>query len=471
MKWFQGSIPEAIQSSKAKKSVFIVYVYGEDELSQQMSKTWEDDQVTKICEANKAVAVRIAGNSEACGFFSQIYPVIVVPSSFFIGEGGVPLEVTGGYSEPAEFMKKIERVLQDHKRQFQNAVGDGAQVALPESGANNSKASTETKEELASSSDSQDLSDKVEKAKRLIEEKRKEKVQKEEEKAHQAEKERRQLGQELQQLRENQKEQELKELQEQLKKEKQEERKAKERVREQIAKDREERAARFKKEKEERERSQEVIKQALLQEQKEAAAKEEAKKKETARIQVRLPDGSSISQTFPSGEPLRSLYDFVSQQIGAYPTLSTTFPKRVFTEEDMSVSFLDLHLVPSAVVIAIPTRQSRSPGMNSDSTGGKIFSLLLTPIMMLWQMLCYLYCLIFGGGSGTSQSDPNSQESSSTSPQTSQEFAFKKKQVDSNPESTRQVRQRGNMHRLADVKDDDDDDENATWNGNSTQQL
>ncbi|KAK3612197.1 hypothetical protein CHS0354_016586 [Potamilus streckersoni] len=287
-------------------------------------------------------------------------------------------------------------------------------------------------------------------------------------KAHQAEKERRQLGLELQQLRENQKEQELKELQEQLKKEKQEERKAKERVREQIAKDREERAARFKKEKEEREKSQEVIKQAHQQEQQEAAAKEEAKKKETARIQVRLPDGSSISQTFPSGEPLDSLYDFVSKQIGAWPTLSTTFPKRVFTEEDMSLSFLELNLVPSAVVIAIPTRKSRSPGINSDSTGG-VFSLLLTPIMMLWHMLCYFYCLLFGGESGTSQFDPNSQESSSTSPQTSQEFASKERQVDSNPESARQVRRRGNMHRLSDVKDDDD--ENATWNGNSTQQL
>ncbi|KAL3837071.1 hypothetical protein ACJMK2_022456 [Sinanodonta woodiana] len=468
MKWFQGSIPEAIQSSKAKKSVFIVYVYGEDELSQQMSKTWEDEEVTKICEANKVVAVRIAGNSEACGFFSQIYPVIVMPSSFFIGEGGVPLEVTGGHSEPTEFLKKIERVLQDHKRQLQNAVGDGAQAALPETGASNSQTSVETKEELSStSSDSQDLSDKVEKAKRLIEEKRKEKLQAEEEKARQAEKERRLLGQELQQLRENQKEQELKELQEQFKKEKQEERKAKERVREQIAKDREERAARFKKEKEEREKSHVANKQSHAQKQQEAMAKEEAKKRETARIQVRLPDGSSISQTFPSGEPLQSLCDFVSQQIGSYPTLSTTFPKRVFTEEDMSVSFLDLQLVPSAVVIAIPTRQSRSPGISSDSTGG-VFSLFLTPIMMLWNMLFYLYCLIFGGGSGSSRRNPSPKESSSTSPQTSQEFGSKGR-VDSNPESTRQARQRGNTHRLTDIKDDDD--ENATWNGNSTQQL
>ncbi|KAL3837070.1 hypothetical protein ACJMK2_022456 [Sinanodonta woodiana] len=350
-----------------------------------------------------------------------------MPSSFFIGEGGVPLEVTGGHSEPTEFLKKIERVLQDHKRQLQNAVGDGAQAALPETGASNSQTSVETKEELSStSSDSQDLSDKVEKAKRLIEEKRKEKLQAEEEKARQAEKERRLLGQELQQLRENQKEQELKELQEQFKKEKQEERKAKERVREQIAKDREERAARFKKEKEEREKSHVANKQSHAQKQQEAMAKEEAKKRETARIQVRLPDGSSISQTFPSGEPLQSLCDFVSQ-----------------------------------------TRQSRSPGISSDSTGG-VFSLFLTPIMMLWNMLFYLYCLIFGGGSGSSRRNPSPKESSSTSPQTSQEFGSKGR-VDSNPESTRQARQRGNTHRLTDIKDDDD--ENATWNGNSTQQL
>ena len=34
-----------------------------------------------------------------------------VPSVFFIGEAGMPLEVTGGYVSPEEFAKKIEMVL------------------------------------------------------------------------------------------------------------------------------------------------------------------------------------------------------------------------------------------------------------------------------------------------------------------------------------------------------------------------
>ena len=34
-----------------------------------------------------------------------------VPSVFFIGEAGMPLEVTGGNVSPEEFEKKIEMVL------------------------------------------------------------------------------------------------------------------------------------------------------------------------------------------------------------------------------------------------------------------------------------------------------------------------------------------------------------------------
>ena len=34
-----------------------------------------------------------------------------VPSTYFIGEAGVPLEVTGGHVSPEDFHKKIEEVL------------------------------------------------------------------------------------------------------------------------------------------------------------------------------------------------------------------------------------------------------------------------------------------------------------------------------------------------------------------------
>ena len=47
--------------------------------------------------------------------------------------------------------------------------------------------------------------------------------------------------------------------------------------------------------------------------------------------------------------------DFVvSQHIGGQVCLSQVFPKRQFTEEDMSQSLLSLDLAPSAVILALP---------------------------------------------------------------------------------------------------------------------
>ena len=37
--------------------------------------------------------------------------MVCVPSTYFIGEAGVPLEVTGGHVSPDDFHKKIEEVL------------------------------------------------------------------------------------------------------------------------------------------------------------------------------------------------------------------------------------------------------------------------------------------------------------------------------------------------------------------------
>ena len=40
------------------------------------------------------------------------YPVMCVPSTFFIGDGGVPLEVTAGHLDADALVDKIEAVIQ-----------------------------------------------------------------------------------------------------------------------------------------------------------------------------------------------------------------------------------------------------------------------------------------------------------------------------------------------------------------------
>lgn len=509
MKWFEGPIPEAIHLSKQRKVVFVVYVHGQDELSKKMNDVWEEESVTKICDTEGCVAIRIPANSDECGFFSQIYPVVVVPSTYFIGVDGVPLEVTAGFMESEAFKDKIKSVVQLHKEKTgispeQVTVTEKENVSMatetsqsdmdtgqktdnsssvmdisgPEEIAVASTSSSESvskgensdlpmdSSELTEDQNNPDwLKERQDRVRQLMEEKRIEKQKKDAELAKQKEAERRQIGQGVQKLREYQKEKEMLETQKQLKKDKEEDKKAKERIRDQIAKDREERAAKFKKEKQEKEELIEERKKAKLMEQQQAAAELEAKRSETARIQVRLPDGSSITNTFPSTDTLQSLYTYVSQHLGSDVKLSTTFPRRTYTEDDFSQTFMSLQLAPSAVVIAVPI--GRSVVSTTHGSNGGILSLLLAPFLFVWNLICALF-----SGSGSSQSpDPNTSSSNQQQPSTSTDNTTEFTRRTDRPKTAYQRRTpAGNTRRLTDMRDDDDDDM-GTWNGNSTQQL
>lgn len=71
------------------------------------------------------------------------------------------------------------------------------------------------------------------------------------------------------------------------------------------------------------------------------------------RIQVRLPSGSALTQTFNVKEQLAAVRLFVEMN-SETPTafgLMTTFPRKVFVEEDYEKPLDALGLVPSAVII------------------------------------------------------------------------------------------------------------------------
>uniref|UniRef100_H3BEU1 UBX domain protein 1 n=1 Tax=Latimeria chalumnae TaxID=7897 RepID=H3BEU1_LATCH len=74
---------------------------------------------------------------------------------------------------------------------------------------------------------------------------------------------------------------------------------------------------------------------------------------EECRIQIRLLDGSTLTQTFRAKEQMAAvrLYVELNRTDGQEPfNLITTFPRRVFTEEDMEKPLQELGLVPSAVL-------------------------------------------------------------------------------------------------------------------------
>ncbi|KAH3701279.1 hypothetical protein DPMN_076262 [Dreissena polymorpha] len=322
MKWFTGGIPQAIKVAKDRGTLFVVYIYGSDEMSLEMNQSWENDEVTVAL--SDVVAIRIDGSTEDSKHFSQIYPIVVIPATYCIGENGVPLEVIGGALKPEELITRIKKVQEMHAAQKLSLSGGATNSSSTRqvTSANQDTVQGESpgpsamQEEQGAAGDpstSAPLEEKQARAKELIERKRIEKEQQEFEKAREEEIKRRKLGQDLLKLKSTQQEIQMKELKDQMKKEKDDEKKARERVKQQIAKDREDRAKKFDAEKQEREKQlEDKKKEKLLQQQAEAAA-EEARKSETARIQVRLPDGSSLTHTFPSTDTFRCLYSLVAE--------------------------------------------------------------------------------------------------------------------------------------------------------------
>lgn len=508
MRWFQGAIPAAIASAKRSGAVFVVFVAGDDEQSTQMAASWEDDKVTEA-SSNNFVAIKIDTKSEACLQFSQIYPVVCVPSSFFIGDSGIPLEVIAGSVSADELVSRIHKVQQMHTLKGETSVANGSQSESSVSTPSNSSEHNNTSENCQSGnvelrktpptspdkkSDSaaggessghatvsqepsgcsnqrptEDLTVRVERLTKKLEERREEKRKEEEQREIKKEIERRKTGKEMLDYKRKQEEELTKRMLEERNREKAEDRAARERIKQQIALDRAERAARFAKTKEEVEAAKAA---ALLAKQAEVEAKRDSSTRErssVARIQFRLPDGSSFTNQFPSDAPLEEARQFAAQTVGnTYGnfSLATMFPRREFTKEDYKKKLLDLELAPSASVVLLPAGRPTTSMVHSSS--GDFWTLLgtvLYPFLAIWRLISnFLF------------SNPPAQTSVRTASVESSNLASASNSEKREPVRKRVLEKRGEdfkkegkIYRLR--TQDDGEDENNTWNGNSTQQM
>ncbi|XP_044304402.1 UBX domain-containing protein 1 isoform X2 [Varanus komodoensis] len=188
----------------------------------------------------------------------------------------------------------------------------------------------------------------------LISQKQREREEREKRESIEREKQRRKQGQELSLIRQKLQEDEMKKLAEERRREKLEEKLAKQRVREKIERDKAERAKKFGRSSSQASSPPEPVPPTPVPP---SPSQEPPVKREydQCRIQVRLLDGTSLTQTFKAKEPLAAVRLYVElnrQDGGEEPfNLLTSFPRRVFTEEDMERPLQELGLVPSAVLI------------------------------------------------------------------------------------------------------------------------
>ncbi|KAM9805040.1 UBX domain-containing protein 4 [Neosynchiropus ocellatus] len=508
MHWFSGSIPDAINSAKQRGYIFVVVITGEDELSTQLRCSWEDDKVAEAAQSC-CVAIKVDARSETCVQFSQIYPVVCIPSCFFIGENGIPLEVIAGTVTAEELIRRIKKVKELHVQQLgqtaenqhhhagpasahdsapaeSTALPSGTNINLPsmectdpslgaaendvgtsgggDAGLDGAGSCVQTQEHMDA---------KVERLTKKLEERRERRKKEEEENEIEKEMERRKMGKDMQDFKRKQEEMKTKQLLEERLKEKAEEKAARERVKQQIELDRADRAARFARNQEEKH----AAKQAQLQaRQAEEQARREMSVRERsviARIQFRLPDGSSFTNKFQSSSKLLEARQFAAQEVGnryGNFTLATMFPRREFTGEDLDKTLLELELAPSASIVLLPSSVT-STNTVVQASGGGIWTLLgslFYPLLAVWRFLSSFLFASQSTPAGSSNNPPQQSNSytSSSAPNKPNRDQFSKHTQE---KQSKDFKKDGKVCRLR--TQEDTEDENNTWNGNSTQQM
>ncbi|XP_014666913.1 PREDICTED: UBX domain-containing protein 4-like [Priapulus caudatus] len=491
MQWFSSPIPQAIAESKRLNLPFLVYISGEDEDSQHMLETWESDEIRSICQSDKCVPIKIAANSPTSEQFAAIYPIVCIPSTFVIGQSGLPLEVVGGYLPVADFSERLQKAFKlfqgelnrttptaDLTQQPEQSIaqpGDMAEqpddaacqqgATIDQTGDTEGQADDSAEQPGTAAGTSGEQSEKerqerLERAQQLVEQIQVQKLQKEKEEEKRKEIERRNVGRGVQQLRATQKELEMKRDAEERKKDKQEERVARERIRQQIAEDRADKTARFQQMAQDRETEAQDAKRRKLQEEQKAAAARNAASSNSARLQFRLPDGGYLTHTFAAGDRFQEAVDYVRQEVGnkyGKYVLKMSFPKRDFQPSDYSQTMRDLELAPSAVLLLVPGAQRNV--LPARATGdGSFFWMVLAPFFAIFN---FMRRLVFGDS-------PPPTPPSDTIPagRVNVPTDSDRRRV---PTSAYSTYREGNLTRLRNVEGDDDD--GSTWNGNSTQQL
>jgi len=449
MEWFNGGVGEAIAAAKAKKAIFVVVVKGksDEDPTKELDKILEDSEV--VAALNNMVCISVENGTNTCLQFSSIYPVILVPSVYFIDSNtGVDLEITGGIVTKETLISSINKAL---AKVGEAVVAVQATPAVAETKSAEAEDTNEVKQsesstsevvvqpEAANSSRSEiPLEDRVARAKELMAQRQAEREAQEKEKEKDKEKERREVGKALLERKRMQEERDLKEAALARRKDKEEEKKAKEAVKAAIEQDRIDRKAKYDAEKKAAEELRKEKEKDALAAQAALAEKTASERATVARIQFRLPDGSSQTKQFPAESSLSEIYEFVKSGLDtpfSSFSLSTTFPRRMLDQEDKTTSLKQLQMAPSATILVLPLG-----GIVSNQDGGlmSLIWLILTPFTVLWAMLSSF----FGPSTSAAQPPPSTGGGSSS-------------------------RREGGIGR---IRNDRDDGENNTWNGNSTQQ-
>ncbi|KAI9303407.1 ubiquitin-related domain-containing protein, partial [Cunninghamella echinulata] len=168
----------------------------------------------------------------------------------------------------------------------------------------------------------------------------------------QAERIRRKAGQDLTAVKEELESKEIKKAFEAKKKEKEMDRLAKAKIKAQIEQDKLERQAKREAAKRQAEGQSPIPNTTATST---ASVNKPIKSSDytDARLQIRIPGVAPVTNTFPADSTLADVVDYLKNNSGCINpfTLSTTFPRKTFGDDDQQKTLKELNLVPSSALV------------------------------------------------------------------------------------------------------------------------
>ncbi|EDV28308.1 uncharacterized protein TRIADDRAFT_53813 [Trichoplax adhaerens] len=149
--WYTGTISQAVAYAKMKRYIFMIYMHGSNQASKEMEKTWEEEDVQMLSKEH-FVSCRFDVNSKEGKQFSQICilfflvfkiktiilhclhisdPVLHVPSTYFVGQNGMPIEILAGNIQPSQFLVRANEAIQVHQQHLASIEAAGGSVNQP----------------------------------------------------------------------------------------------------------------------------------------------------------------------------------------------------------------------------------------------------------------------------------------------------------------------------------------------------
>eukprot|EP00667_Euglena_gracilis_P009146 EG_transcript_9285 len=386
----------AIQKVQQTDGILLAFACGDDEPSKTMKTTLDVARFAAISTQYNIVFLLLQSGSADLENFKQMYPVICLPSLYFIGPDGAVLHFLAGAKAEGEIRDALRTAIQAKKGKAGDpaaplADGDGASstavnadasVSVEASPAQDSVAEpTEPGAGESGPADGAVAKSARERARELQEQLRAKRLEEEKEKERQDEIRRRTDGKLAQDCRQRVEEASRKSNLEQMAKkrrdEEEQDRLHREKVRRQLEEDR--RARKLQSAAESGEGKDSAAAPSAASSTTPAAAPAPRPASDTTRIKVTLLSGEVVLETFQAADPLQVLLDFVAARQPGLPfVLLQTFPRRRYTAEDSAQTLAQLGLVPNVALLCSPVEGAGSAtpaaAAGGSSGGGGLLS-------------------------------------------------------------------------------------------------